>query len=69
MAVNDDITIAKRSIFCIHVYNNISREILKNPLTVVTGVVSPNNQADGVKRPNDSRLTKELLTLSHLNVT
>jgi len=60
MAVNDDITIAKGA-YSVSMFTTTSAENFKNPLTVVTGVVSPNNQADGVKDPT----IVDLLRITH----
>ena len=60
MAVNDDITIAKGA-YSVSMFTTTSAENFKNPLTVVTGVVSPNNQADGVKDPT----VVDLLRITH----
>ena len=60
MAVNDDITIAKGA-YSVTMFTTTSAENFKNPLTVVTGVVSPNNQADGVKDPT----VVDLLRITH----
>ena len=58
--INDDITIAKGS-YSVTMFTTTSAENFKNPLTVVTGVVSPNNQADGVKDPT----IVDLLRITH----
>ena len=60
MAVNDDVTIAKGA-YSVTMFTTTSAENFKNPLTVVTGVVSPNNQADGVKDPT----VVDLLRITH----
>ena len=60
MAVNDDITIAKGA-YSVTMFTTTSAENFKNPLTVVAGVVSPNNQADGVKDPT----VVDLLRITH----
>jgi len=60
MAVNDDITIAKGA-YSVTMFTTTSAENFKNPLTVVTGVVSPNNQAGGVKDPT----VVDLLRITH----
>ena len=58
--INDDITIAKGA-YSVSMFTTTSAENFKNPLTVVTGVVSPNNQADGVKDPT----IVDLLRITH----
>ena len=58
--INDDITIAKGA-YSVSMFTTTSAENFKNPLTVVTGVVSPNNQADGVKNPT----VVDLLRITH----
>ena len=58
--INDDITIAKGA-YSVTMFTTTSAENFKNPLTVVTGVVSPNNQADGVKDPT----VVDLLRITH----
>jgi len=58
--INDDITIAKGA-YSVSMFTTTSAENFKNPLTVVTGVVSPNNQADGVKDPT----VVDLLRITH----
>ena len=60
MAINDDLTIAKGA-YSVSMFTTTSAENFKNPLTVVTGVVSPNNQADGVKNPT----VVDLLRITH----
>jgi len=60
MAVNDDITIVKGA-YSVSMFTTTSAENFKNPLTVVTGVVSPNNQSDGVKNPT----VVDLLRITH----
>ena len=58
--INDDLTIAKGA-YSVSMFTTTSAENFKNPLTVVTGVVSPNNQADGVKDPT----IVDLLRITH----
>jgi len=58
--INDDVTIAKGA-YSVTMFTTTSAENFKNPLTVVTGVVSPNNQADGVKDPT----VVDLLRITH----
>jgi len=58
--INDDLTIAKGA-YSVSMFTTTSAENFKNPLTVVTGVVSPNNQADGVKNPT----VVDLLRITH----
>ena len=58
--INDDITIAKGA-YSVGMFTTTSAENFKNTLTVVTGVVSPNNQASGTKDPT----VVDLLRITH----
>lgn len=60
MAINDDLTIAKGG-FSVTLFTTSSAENFKNTLTVITGVVSPNNQDTGVKDPT----VVDLLRITH----
>lgn len=58
--INDDITIAKGA-SSVTMFTETSAENFKNTLTVITGVVSPSNQDNGVKTPT----VVDLLRITH----
>ena len=60
MAVNDDITLSKGA-YSVTLFTKTSAENFKNTLTIIPGVVTPDNQATGVKDPT----VVDLLRITH----
>ena len=60
MATNDDVKLEKGG-YSVTLFTTDSSENFKNALTVVTGVVTPTNQATGVKKPT----VVDLLRITH----
>ncbi len=60
MSNNDDISLSKGA-YSVTLFTTTSAENFKNTLTVVTGVVSPDNQDGGVKLPT----VVDLLRITH----